>query len=135
RLKGEKEAAAIRAAVKLDFVFVGESAAAGEGGRGRHVDGYTALKEAEDAAAVEVPRIQARIPAAYIAEPRLRIDFYRKLALADRLPALKEIEADLRDRFGPFGDEVKALLLITEIRIRAEQKGILSVETESNRLK
>jgi transcription-repair coupling factor (superfamily II helicase) len=48
---------------------------------------------------------------------------------------LKQIEADLRDRFGKFGDEVKALLLITEIRIRAEQKGIVSVETESARLK
>jgi transcription-repair coupling factor (superfamily II helicase) len=48
---------------------------------------------------------------------------------------LKQIEADLRDRFGEFGDEVRALLLITEIRVRAEQKGIVSVETESNRLK
>ena len=50
-------------------------------------------------------------------------------------PELKQIEADLRDRFGKTGDEVKALLLITEIRIRAEQKGIVSVETESSRLK
>ena len=53
----------------------------------------------------------------------------------DALPLLKQIEADLRDRFGKFGDEVKALLLVTEIRIRAEQKGIVSVETESSRLK
>ena len=49
--------------------------------------------------------------------------------------ALKQIEADLRDRFGKYGDEIRALLLITEIRIRAEQKGIVSVETESSRLK
>ena len=41
----------------------------------------------------------------------------------------------LRDRFGKFGDEVRALLLVTEIRLRAEQKGIVSVETESSRLK
>jgi transcription-repair coupling factor (superfamily II helicase) len=138
RLKGEKTAASIRASVKLDFVFVGEGAAAesAAGGRGRHVDGYTALKDAEDEAhAVEVPRIQARIPSAYISETRLRIDFYRKLALADSLPALKQIETDLRDRFGKYGEEVKALLLITEIRIRAEQKNLLSVETESSRLK
>lgn len=140
RLKGEKTAAAIRASVKLDFVFVGEAADANEAGaattRGRHVDGYTALRDAEDAeVAIEVPKIQARLPSAYIAETRLRIDFYRKLALADTPAALKQIEADLRDRFGKFGDEVRALLLITEIRVRAEQKGILSVETESNRLK
>ncbi len=135
RLKGEKSAAAIRATVKLDFVFVGESAAGPAAERGRHVDGYTALKDAEREHAVEVDRIQARLPSAYIAETRLRIDFYRKLAMADSLAGLKQIEADLRDRFGKFGDEVKALLLITEIRLRAEQKGIVSVETESSRLK
>jgi transcription-repair coupling factor (superfamily II helicase) len=134
RLKGDATAAAIRASVKLDFVFVGEGSPAPRTS-GRHVDGYTALKDAEDAHAVEVARIQARIPSTYVAETRLRIDFYRKLAMADGLPSLKQIEADLRDRFGKFGDEVKALLLVTEIRVRAEQKGIVSVETESSRLK
>jgi transcription-repair coupling factor (superfamily II helicase) len=136
RLKGEKTAAAIRANVKLDFVFVGEGATApNEAAAGRHVDGYTALKDAENEQSVEVAKIMARIPSTYIAETRLRIDFYRKLAMADSLATLKQIEADLRDRFGKFGDEVKALLLITEIRIRAEQKGIVSVETDSSRLK
>ena len=66
---------------------------------------------------------------------RLRIDLYRRLAMADTVLKLKEIEADLRDRFGKFGDEVRALLLVTDIRIRAEQKGIISVETDSSRLK
>ncbi len=152
RLKGEKTAAAIRATVRLDFVFVGEAegrarppGSAEKGGgpsdparpsdRGRHVDGYTALKDAENEAAVEVAKIPARLPSSYIAETRLRIDFYRKLAMADSRPSLKQIESDLRDRFGQFSDEVRALLLITEIRIRAEQKGIVSVETESDRLK
>ena len=134
RLKGDKTAAAIRASVKLDFVFVGEGTSTA-GSAGRHVDGYTALKDAEDAHAVEVARIQARISPTYIAETRLRIDFYRKLAMVDTLPTLKQIESDLRDRFGNFGDEVRALLLVTEIRVRAEQKGIVSVETESSRLK
>jgi len=137
RLKGEKTAAAIRASVKLDFVFVGESTVPGGAtARGRHEDSYTALKDAEDqAGGGEIAGIQARIPSTYLGETRLRIDFYRKLALADTLPALKQIEGDLRDRFGKFGQEVKALLLVTEIRIRAEQKGIISVETESSRLK
>jgi transcription-repair coupling factor (superfamily II helicase) len=136
RLKGEKTASAIRANVKLDFVYVGEGGES-ESARRRYEDSYTAIKDAEDDASgiVEIPKIQARIPAAYIAETRLRIDFYRRLALADTPVRLKEIESDLRDRFGKFGDEVRALLLVTEIRIRAEQKNILSVETESTRLK
>jgi transcription-repair coupling factor (superfamily II helicase) len=135
RLKGDKTAAAVRAGVKLDFVSIGEGVAEAGRRRGRHEDGYTAIKDAEDAAAQSIPTISARLPAAYLGETRLRIDFYRRLALADTLPALRQIEEDLRDRFGRFGDEVRALLLVTEIRVRAEQKGIVSVEVESNRLK
>ncbi|HYD85268.1 MAG TPA: TRCF domain-containing protein, partial [Opitutus sp.] len=102
----------------------------------RHEDSYTAIRDAEnDELGGEIAKIQARLPSTYIPETRLRIDFYRKLALAETPAKLKEIEADLRDRFGKFGDEVRALLLVTEIRVRAEQKNILSVETETNRLK
>src|ERR1035437_4983999 len=95
RLRGEKTAAAIRASVKLDFVFVGDRAGADPGAsRGRHTDGYTALRDAETAAGgAEIPKIQARIPSTSLAETRLRIDFYRKLAMADTPAALKQIEA------------------------------------------
>jgi len=135
RLKGDKHAAAIRANVKLDFVFVGESAASSS--LNSQQTSYQSIKAAEQSAdgAVEVAKIQARIPSAYITETRLRIDFYRRLAMAAGAAQLKEIETDLRDRFGKFGDEVRALLLITEIRIRAEQSGIISVETDGSRLK
>ncbi|MDF3059629.1 MAG: transcription-repair coupling factor [Rariglobus sp.] len=138
RLKGEKHAASIRANVKLDFVFVGESAASAQlSSPSSQQTSYQAIKAAEQSAdgAVEVAKIQARIPSTYISETRLRIDFYRRLAMAGGAAQLKEIETDLRDRFGKYGDEVRALLLITEIRIRAEQVGIVSVETESSRLK
>jgi transcription-repair coupling factor (superfamily II helicase) len=132
-LKGDKTTAHIRATVKLDFVFVGE----GEPDlvdRGRKHDGYTALKDAEMEGGGCEP-VQARVPAGYISEVRLRIDIYRRLALAETLAHVRQVETDLKDRFGAFGEEVRALLLITEIRVRAEQKAILSVETEGNRLK
>jgi transcription-repair coupling factor (superfamily II helicase) len=82
-----------------------------------------------------VARIQARLPATYIGETRLRLDLYRRLALAGAPGTIKEIEAELTDRFGKFGDEVRALLLVTGLRIAAEQKGIVSVETDGSRLK
>ncbi len=131
RLKGEKHAAAVRANVKLDFVFIGEGV---ETERARASDSYTAIKQAEREAG-EIAKVQARLPARYIAETRLRIDFYRRLAMAENPAAIKSIVGELRDRFGKFGDEVRTLLLVTEIRVRAEQKGILSVETDSGRLK
>jgi transcription-repair coupling factor (superfamily II helicase) len=133
RLKGEKHAASVRASVKLDFVFVGEGAET-ERARAEATDSYTALKQTERIEG-EIDRIQARLPADYIGETRLRIDFYRRLAMAESPKHVKDLEAELRDRFGKFGEPVKALLLITEIRVRAEQKGILSVETQGSRLK
>jgi len=155
RLKGEPQAAQIRATVKLDFVVVGDGSETAENRAGdpskittataagtvpapragRHEDGYTALKDAEHEAATKVETIRACLPASYIAETRLRIDFYRRLALAGSPSALKEIAAELRDRFGKFGEPVKALIALTEIRICAEQKGILSVETDAAKLK
>ncbi len=134
RLKGEKHAAAVRASVKLDFVFVGEGADRTTTKRAEATDSFSALKQAEREAG-EFAKIQARLPAAYIGETRLRIDFYRRLAMAENVDAIRAIEAELRDRFGKFGNEVRALLLVTEIRVRAEQKGLLSVETDSGRLK
>jgi transcription-repair coupling factor (superfamily II helicase) len=131
RLKGEKHAAAVRASVKLDFVFVGEGV---ESAAGRVVDSFTALKQAERESGT-IDRIQARLPVGYIGETRLRIDFYRRLALAQTPAQVKQLENELRDRFGKFGEEVRTLLLVTEIRVRAEQKGILSVESDGGRLK
>jgi transcription-repair coupling factor (superfamily II helicase) len=132
RLKGDKHAAHVRASVKLDFVFVGEGADAG--GAAGATDSYTALKQAERVEG-EIDRIQARLPSSYIAETRLRIDCYRRLALAENPKQVKELEQELRDRFGKFDEPVRALLLVTEIRVRAEQKGILSVESTGHRLK
>jgi transcription-repair coupling factor (superfamily II helicase) len=136
RLKGDKTAAAIRASVKLDFVFVGEGGPAQGAPVGRREDGYTALKDEEDqAGGPEMARIQARIPSSYIGETRLRIEQYRKLAMADTVQAVRQVEAEIRDRFGKPVPEVRTLLQVTEIRVLAEQKGIISVESESNRLK
>ncbi|MEO0054238.1 MAG: hypothetical protein RLZZ50_185 [Verrucomicrobiota bacterium] len=140
RLKGDKQAASIRAAVKLDFVFVGEGSPPDKNAPASAAStnsSYLAIKDAEDAAAgaVTVDRIQARLPVAYIGETRLRLDLYRRLALAGSPSQLKEIEAELNDRFGKFADEVRALLQVTAIRIAAEQKGIVSVETDGSKLK
>jgi transcription-repair coupling factor (superfamily II helicase) len=131
RLKGDKNAAAVRASVKLDFVFVGEGT---EAATGQVLDTFTALKQAERESGT-IDKVQARLPMSYIGETRLRIDFYRRLALAQTPAHVKQLENELRDRFGKFGEEVRTLLLVTEIRVRAEQKGILSVEADGGRLK
>jgi len=131
RLKGDSHAAAVRANVKLDFVFVGEGVATE---RATATDTFSAIRQAERTEGT-IDKVQARLPATYVGETRLRIDFYRKLALAENPAQIKALEGELRDRFGKFGDEVRALLLVTEIRVRAEQKSLLTVETDGARLK
>ncbi|MDR1789696.1 MAG: transcription-repair coupling factor [Opitutaceae bacterium] len=132
RLKGGGGAAALRASVSLDFVFTGEGAPPSGGGE-RGV--RRALMDAEEEGDKPPRVIRARVPADYVGETRLRIDIYRRLALAESVEGLRGLEAELRDRFGKFGDEVRALLLATEIRVLAERKGLLSVVAEGPRLK
>lgn len=77
----------------------------------------------------------AELPPAYIAEPRLRIDLYRRLALAPDRETLRAIEDEMRDRFGKLPAPARALLAVSEIRILAEAAGVRRVETEDDRLK
>lgn len=133
RLKGEEKAVTIRATLKLDFVFFGEGEAE-DRESSRYEDGYTVLKRQEQEKSL-CPPIQARIPEDFIQETRLRIDFYRQLALTENPLQVDEIEAALKDRFGPLPEPAVALLEATRIRCIAEQKRILSVETEANLLK
>ncbi len=136
RLKGEKQAAAIRATVKLDFVFVGDGSI-NESRSGKHQDGYTTLRDAEHAASgsTQPKSLQACLPPSYISETRIRLDLYRRMAMAGNLEDLFQIESDLQDRFGKFGAEVRSLLHLTKIRIQAEQNGISSVVADNSKLK
>lgn len=131
RLKGDATATQVRASVKLDFVYQGEGEMTAAN---RHEDGYTVLKRL-DLKEGECEPVQARIPASYVSETRLRIDLYRRLALAGSTKEVREQRDSIVDRFGKFPQEVEALLRLTEIRCLAEQKSIHSVESQGNRLK
>ncbi|WOO40942.1 transcription-repair coupling factor [Rubellicoccus peritrichatus] len=133
RLKGDINAAAIRANVRLDFVILGESRDK-KGSSGAGDTGYDAIKSAE-LGRERIKPIEAALPTAYLGEARLRIDFYRRLAMAGNLDEVEEISETLEDRFGKRPKEVDALLMLTRIRVLAERRGIVAVETEGNRLK
>ncbi len=133
RLKGEKSAKSHRAQIRLDFVTLGGAApdpAEKEGPR----MGYATLK-AEELEGRFSPVVEASLPADYIGETRLRVDFYRRLALAANEAEVKEIGAALEDRFGPRPKAVEILLVMTALRCLAEARGLLSVETEGPILK
>ena len=130
RLKGEKTAAAIRAVLRIDFIHTGE-------GRARKTDTadrFAALKEVERLQG-SCPPVEARIPEDYIHEMRLRLDCYRRLAMAATPKEVDDLREELTDRFGRPPASTEALIRCSNIRCLAEQKGILAVETEGNRLK
>ena len=131
RLKGEVGADRIRAEVKLDFVITGHGTE-----RTRSTSGTASFRAIKDAeySGKKGRVVEATLPEDYIAEPRLRIDVFRRLAMAESLAAIQSITDELNDRFGDFGSEVTALLSVSRIRIRAEVAGIRRVESEGDRL-
>jgi len=138
RLKGEPAALAVRATVQLDFVLLGEFADASAqkliAAMDDTGDRYAAIKE-EDLAGQRVKPILANLPVGYIADTRLRLDQYRRLALAATPAEVVALAAALCDRFGPLPESAQALVKLTEIRVWSEQQGLVDIETEGNRLK
>jgi transcription-repair coupling factor (superfamily II helicase) len=131
RLKGEPGADRIRAEVKLDFITTGEG-----GRRARSTSGtfsFAAIKDAEYGSQ-KGELIEAALSAEYIAEPRLRIDFYRRLALAEKNVEVEEIAEELVDRFGALPLATEALIKVSQVRVLAELTGVRRVETEGDRL-
>lgn len=132
RLKGEPGADRIRAEVKLDFIATGEGGSRSRGTSGSFA--FAAIKESEYRADHAESLIEVALPVAYIAEPRLRIDLYRRLALADNDTTLQEITAELIDRFGKLPRPTQALIEVSRIRVFAEGAGVRRVESENERL-
>lgn len=132
RLKDGRDSAVIRANVRLDFVVQGEMSEHSEiSSRGSSFnEAFSALKEEGG----EVKRIEANLPAAYIAEPRLRIDFYRRLAQCGTPDDVEAVERELLDRFGLLPASAEALVRLAEIRTLAEHAGIQLVQSRGQQL-
>jgi transcription-repair coupling factor (superfamily II helicase) len=81
------------------------------------------------------PILTATLPPSYIADTRLRIEFYRRLATAPTLDDVRKTAADMQDRFGKIPPPAAAFIELAELRRLAETAGILSVETQGARLK
>jgi len=74
------------------------------------------------------------IPKNYIPLDRHRMDVYRKIAVAKTGEDLKQIESELADVYGPVPEEVKLLLELAELRIKASRYNIKSIIASSQNL-
>jgi len=67
------------------------------------------------------------IPKNYIPISRHRMDVYRKIAVARCREDLQQIESELADVYGSMPDDVKQLLELADLRIKASKRDIKSI--------
>ncbi|MCX7766412.1 MAG: helicase-related protein, partial [Candidatus Sumerlaeia bacterium] len=72
-------------------------------------------------------QLDAYLPNSYISLESLRIGVYKRLAQARTLESVDELASELRDRYGRIPTEVNNLLLISRLRILAQDLGIRSI--------
>ncbi|MGH3070817.1 MAG: helicase-related protein, partial [Gaiellaceae bacterium] len=68
-------------------------------------------------------RVDAYVPASYVASEALKIDIHRRLALAESDDELRELHAALEDRYGPVPEPVEHLFAIQEAKLKLAQLG------------
>ena len=112
RLKGDENALRPTAVVRMDFLHTDDSL----------------FYDEQDAT------MASCFPAAYISEPRLRIECYRKIASIVKIEEITTYEEELRDRFGPIPDQTRALFYETEIKCLGQEAGFDSISSKENEL-
>ncbi len=132
-LKGEKNAAGIKASLHLDFVKFGHGIAVTD--ELDRAENYYQEIRIKEMSKHKGETLEAHIPPSYISQVQLRIDLYRRIEMSVSLPELEKILSDTLDRFGALPPELRTLFDITQIRILAELNGFSAVETEAEKLK
>ena len=83
---------------------------------------------------IELP-IDAHIPHEYVAEERLRLEAYRRLADAHDAVAIDAVVEELVDRYGPLPDPVERLLVVARFRVRAQAAGLEEVIAQGSKIR
>jgi len=72
---------------------------------------------------IELP-VDAHLPESYVDDQLARLEAYRKLAVAATAPAVDEVEAEWRERFGTLPPEASVLINIARLRTEAIRVGL-----------
>jgi transcription-repair coupling factor (superfamily II helicase) len=68
-------------------------------------------------------RIDAYVPAGYIAAEALKIDLHRRISLAETEDELHELRVSTEDRYGPVPEPVESLFAIQEAKLKLARLG------------
>ena len=95
--------------------------------------GEQAALEEQREAVIDV-KIDAYVPNDYIPQVSQKIAVYQQLAKSRTLADVEEIDAGVRDRFGPLPQPLQNLIEITKLRTIALQKHVTRVVVDEKRL-
>ena len=84
--------------------------------------------------AFRIPHSGAFLPPKFIPEPQHRIEAYRKLAQAETKADVDALGKELRDRYGKWPKPVELLLVATELKLLAGERGLDAIETKGDKL-
>jgi transcription-repair coupling factor (superfamily II helicase) len=88
-----------------------------------------AIRGRTPASASVSAEIPCLVPSFYIPQENIRIALYRRLLRISGLEELRELEKEVRDRFGPLPESLENLFSISFLRSRGGFYGILSMES------
>ncbi len=77
---------------------------------------------------IELP-VDAHLPDEYLADQSIRLEAYRRLAMAESQAEVEEAGSEWVDRFGPLPPAARALLDIARLRVEALRVGLTEVVT------
>lgn len=126
-LKGENPIKIFRAEIRLDFIQYSNLP---ESGAKDVRNEYQILKDDKNAHTVG-DVIVATLPADYIADVRVRIDAFRRLAMAGTPDEVRVVRESLADRFGKLPPEAEAFCAVADLRCVAEAHGVVELSTEA----
>ncbi|HMO04717.1 MAG TPA: transcription-repair coupling factor [Kiritimatiellia bacterium] len=78
--------------------------------------------------------VAAVIPVSYIEDETLRVRIYRRFAALARRKQVRDLEAELKDRFGPLPESVVRLLLLADLKIAATLRKIDKIEVSGEKV-
>ena len=78
-------------------------------------------------------RLPALIPEVYLPDVHLRLILYKRIASAKTREDLSEIQVEMIDRFGLLPVQVKLLIQVTELKLKAEPLGIVKIDAGTER--
>lgn len=83
---------------------------------------------------IELPT-DSHIPTSYIAEERLRLEAYKRLAAAANLDEIAEVREELVDRYGVLPEPVESLFEVAALRNLAREAGLTEIVAQGSRIR